>query len=52
MTGTGQDITDARRLEAEREQMLDTERRAGAFREAFIDVISHELRTPITTISV
>ena len=26
------------------------ERRAGEFREAFIDVISHELRTPITTI--
>ena len=50
MTGTGQDITDARRLEAEREQMLAAERRAGAFREAFIDVISHELRTPITTI--
>ena len=29
---------------------LDEERRAGAFREAFVDVISHELRTPITTI--
>src|SRR4029079_2547383 len=26
------------------------ERGAGEFREAFIDVISHELRTPITTI--
>lgn len=50
MTGTGQDITDARRLEAEREQMLAAERRAGAFREAFIEIISHELRTPITTI--
>jgi PAS domain S-box-containing protein len=50
MVGTGQDITEARRLEAERDQLLLDERRAGAFREAFLDVISHELRTPITTI--
>jgi PAS domain S-box-containing protein len=50
MIGTGQDITEGRRLEAERDGLLAEERRAGEFREAFIDVISHELRTPITTI--
>jgi len=50
MVGTGQDITEARRLEAQRDQLVLDERRAGAFREAFLDVISHELRTPITTI--
>jgi PAS domain S-box-containing protein len=50
MVGTGQDITERRRLEEERDRLLDEERRAGAFREAFVDVISHELRTPITTI--
>ena len=50
MLGTGQDIDERRRLEAERDQLLADERRAGEFREAFIDVISHELRTPITTI--
>jgi signal transduction histidine kinase len=50
MIGTGQDITERRRVEDERDQLLADERRAGAFREAFVDVISHELRTPITTI--
>lgn len=50
MIGTGQDTTDQKRLEAERDRLLADERRAGEFREAFIDVISHELRTPITTI--
>jgi PAS domain S-box-containing protein len=50
MLGTGQDITERRRLEEQRDQLLLEERRAGEFREAFIDVISHELRTPITTI--
>ncbi len=49
MIGTGQDITD-RALEEERDRLLAEERRAGEFREAFVDVISHELRTPITTI--
>jgi K+-sensing histidine kinase KdpD len=28
----------------------EAERRAGAIRDAFVDIISHELRTPITTI--
>ncbi len=50
MVGTGTDITQRRRLEAERDRLVFDERRAGAFREAFLDVISHELRTPITTI--
>ncbi len=50
MVGTGQDITERQRLEDERDRLLDEERRAGTFREAFIEVISHELRTPITTI--
>ncbi len=50
MVGTGQDITERRRVEEHRDQLLIEERRAGEFRESFIDVISHELRTPITTI--
>jgi hypothetical protein len=50
MLGTGQDITERRRVEEQRDQLLIEERRTGEFREAFIDVISHELRTPITTI--
>lgn len=50
MIGTGQDVTERQRLLKERDALLLEERRAGEFREAFIDVISHELRTPITTI--
>jgi PAS domain S-box-containing protein len=50
MIGTGQDITERQRLIEERDRLLAEERRAGEFREAFVDVISHELRTPITTI--
>lgn len=50
MVGTGQDISERRRLEQERDHLLDEERRAGTFRDAFVEVISHELRTPITTI--
>ena len=50
VVGTGQDVTNRHRLEEERDALLEEERRGGAFREAFIDVISHELRTPITTI--
>ena len=50
MIGTGQDITERRVIEDERDRLLIEERRAGEFREAFVDVISHELRTPITTI--
>jgi len=50
MLGTGQDITERKRLIEDRDRLLAEEHRAGEFREAFVDVISHELRTPITTI--
>jgi signal transduction histidine kinase len=50
MIGTGQDITEQRRLIEDRDRLIAEEHRAGEFREAFVDVISHELRTPITTI--
>lgn len=50
MLGTGRDVTAQKSLESERDNLLREERRADEFREAFIDVISHELRTPITTI--
>lgn len=50
MVGTGQDITERKTLEEQRDRLIAEERRAAEFREAFIDVISHELRTPITTI--
>jgi PAS domain S-box-containing protein len=50
LVGTGTDITEQRRLEEERDRLVDDERRAGSFREAFLGVISHELRTPITTV--
>lgn len=48
--GTGQDITERRDVETERDRLAAEELRAAEFREAFVDVISHELRTPITTI--
>jgi PAS domain S-box-containing protein len=50
MIGTGQDITERRGLETERDALILAERRANEWREAFIAVLSHELRTPITTI--
>ncbi len=50
MLGTGQDITEQRKLQLERDQLVEDERRAREFRDGFMDVISHELRTPITTI--
>ena len=50
----GQDLADYEILFEEKlelfARLLEEERRAGEFRDAFIDVISHELRTPITTI--
>jgi signal transduction histidine kinase len=50
MVGTGQDITERRTLEVHRDALVVAERRANEWREAFIAVLSHELRTPITTI--
>jgi PAS domain S-box-containing protein len=50
MIGLGRDITDRKREEEEREASIERERAASQIREAFIGVLSHELRTPITTI--
>ena len=50
MIGTGQDITERRELELHRDALVVAEHRANEWREAFIAVLSHELRTPITTI--
>ena len=50
MVGIGRDITDRKLAEAERDRLLAQEREAHGLREAFIGVLSHELRTPITTI--
>lgn len=50
MLGIGRDITDRKRDEEEREASIERERAASQIREAFIGVLSHELRTPITTI--
>jgi PAS domain S-box-containing protein len=50
MIGIGQDITDRRAVEVERERLLEAEHRAGELGQAFIGVVSHELRTPITMI--
>lgn len=50
MVGIGQDVTDRRAVEEERERLLEAERRAGELGSVFIGIVSHELRTPITTI--
>ena len=50
MIGTGQDITERRRVEDSATGCSPRSGAPGEFREAFVDVISHELRTPITTI--
>jgi PAS domain S-box-containing protein len=50
MVGTARDVTDRRVAEEERDRLLARERQAAALRETFIGVLSHELRTPITTI--
>jgi PAS domain S-box-containing protein len=50
MIGIGQDITQRRATELERERLLEAEQRAGEIGQVFIGVVSHELRTPITMI--
>jgi len=50
MVGIGQDVSERRAVEDERERLLEAERRAGELGQVFIGVVSHELRTPITTI--
>jgi two-component system sensor kinase FixL len=46
------DITARRALEVEREQLLATTRQALALRDEFLTVASHELRTPVTVVSL
>ncbi len=50
IVGIARDVTDRRIAEAERNRLVEEEREANQLRDAFIGVISHELRTPITTI--
>jgi PAS domain S-box-containing protein len=46
------DITERRRLEAERERLLATTQQALELRDEFLIVASHELRTPVTHASL
>jgi PAS domain S-box-containing protein len=46
------DISVRRRLEDERAHLLETTRRALALRDEFLTVASHELRTPVTGVSL
>jgi signal transduction histidine kinase len=50
LLGIARDISDRKRAEEERDRLLEAERTAHRLREAFVGVLSHELRTPITTI--
>lgn len=50
LLGIVRDITERKTAEAEQEQRLAAEREARQVGRAFIGVISHELRTPITSI--
>lgn len=57
MLGTGQDITERKKIEAERERFLARERAQNArlreldrMKDIFLASVSHELRTPLTSI--
>jgi signal transduction histidine kinase len=50
IVGTTRDVTDRRTAELERDRRLASERETARLRDAFIGVVTHELRTPITTI--
>ncbi len=46
------DITERKRLEVEREALLASSQNALALREEFLMIASHELRTPVTNLSL
>lgn len=46
------DITDRKRFEAEREELLSATQRALQLRDDFLMVASHELRAPVTNVSL
>jgi two-component system, LuxR family, sensor kinase FixL len=46
------DITERKRLEAERDELLATTQRALMLRDEFVTIASHELRTPVTNVSL
>jgi PAS domain S-box-containing protein len=46
------DISERCRLEAEREALIETTRRALELRDEFLVTVSHELRSPVTNISL
>jgi PAS domain S-box-containing protein len=46
------DISERRRLEAEREALISTTQHALALRDEFLVIASHELRAPVTTVSL
>jgi PAS domain S-box-containing protein len=50
MVGIVRNVTTWRDAEADRDRLLAAERQVQRIRDAFIEVLSHELRTPMTTI--
>jgi PAS domain S-box-containing protein len=46
------DITERKRFEADREELLAATQRALALRDDFLMIASHELRTPVTNVSL
>lgn len=50
LLGTSEDITERVIVERRRAELTAQEERALEFQRAFVDVLSHELRTPMTTI--
>lgn len=50
IVGTSEEITERILVERRRAELAAAEERAAEFQRAFIDVLSHELRTPMTTI--